>query len=664
MSRTGAADDAGIWQKLHRRRVVQWGVAYVAGAWGFLQGFEYVSEAFGWPGQLRQVAIFTALVGLPIVLLIAWYHGERGKQRVTVTEVVMVALLAAAGVLFSVAATSAWLLVKAGPLGRNPLADARFSKLTDFENIERSAAISRDGEFAAFLSDRDGTMDAWVTQIVTGEFHNLTRGEAREFLNDEIRNVGFSPDGSLVTLWSHAPGPAEGKRSIDILSVPTMGGPLRKFLVGAAEVDWSSDGTRMVYHPAAPGDPLFVTEPGERVGRQIYVAAIGTHCHFPTWSPDDAFIYFIRGEPPDVMDIWRVRPDGTDAERMTFHESRVSHLVFLDRQTVLYLATIADGSGPWLHVLDVRRRESRRLVIGAERYTSLAASADGERLLVTVARSSSSLWRVPISDGVADASAAVRIDLPTTGGHSPRFGPGYLLYVSSKREQDGIWKLVGETATELWSMPQVRIVGGPAISPDGQRIAFTAERDGHARLHVMTADGASARILAESLEAHGTPAWSPDGQSIAVAASSGGDPRIFVVPLDGRSPVPIVDGFSTDPSWSARGDLIAYAGPQVGVTFEVSAVTPDGKPGPIPKVTLTRGARRIAFWPDGGALVVLLGETGDRDLSLVDLETGSKRRLTGFGREIAVSDFDVAPDGREIVFDRPAESSDVLLIDR
>lgn len=664
MSSTGAEDVDGLWQKLRRRKVVQWGIAYAAGAWGFLQAFEYASEAFGWSGQLRQVAIFTALIGLPIVLLIAWYHGERGKQRVTVTEVVTVALLAAAGVLFSVAATSAWLLLRAGPLGRTPLADARFSKLTDFDGIERSAAISRDGKFAAFLSDRDGTLDAWVTQIGTGEFHNLTHGEAREFLNDEIRNIRFSPDGSLVTLWSRTHGPTPDAESIDIWAVPTMGGPLRKFLAAAVELDWSSDGARLVHHPSAPGDPLFVTAPGERAGRQIHVAAIGTHCHFPTWSPDDAFIYFVRGEPPDVMDIWRIRPDGTDAERLTFHESRVSHPVFLERQTLLYLATIADGSGPWLHVLDVRRREPRRLVIGAERYTSLAASADGQRLLVTVARSSSSLWRVPIADGVADSSAAVRIDLPTAGGRSPRFGPGYLLYVSSKREQDGVWKLVGETAIELWSMPQTRIVGGPAVSPDGQQVAFTAERDGHARLHVMTADGANARILAESLEAHGTPAWSPDGHSIAVSALDGGDPRIFMVPLDGRPPVPLVEGFSTDPSWSSKGDLLAFAGPQVGVTFEVGIVTSDGKPRPIPKVTLSRGARRISFWPDGRALVVLTGETGNRDLSLIDLVTGTRRTLTGFGREIAVGDFDVAPDGREIVFDRRSETSDVLLIDR
>src|SRR5512137_3060512 len=83
----------GIWHKLRRRKVVQWGIAYSVGAWGFLQGLEYVSEAFGWPGQLRQVAILALLIGLPIVLVIAWYHGDRGEQRVSGTELAILTLL-------------------------------------------------------------------------------------------------------------------------------------------------------------------------------------------------------------------------------------------------------------------------------------------------------------------------------------------------------------------------------------------------------------------------------------------------------------------------------------------------------------------------------------------------------------------------------------------
>ena len=81
------------WDKLRRRKVVQWGVAYAAGAWGFLQGLEYVSDTFGWPGRLQQVATLTLAIGLPVVLVIAWYHGDRGHQRVTAAELAIITLL-------------------------------------------------------------------------------------------------------------------------------------------------------------------------------------------------------------------------------------------------------------------------------------------------------------------------------------------------------------------------------------------------------------------------------------------------------------------------------------------------------------------------------------------------------------------------------------------
>ena len=62
-------------------------------AWGFLQGLEYVSETFHWPEQLRQVALLALLIGLPIVLVLAWYHGDRGQQRITTPEFAILTLL-------------------------------------------------------------------------------------------------------------------------------------------------------------------------------------------------------------------------------------------------------------------------------------------------------------------------------------------------------------------------------------------------------------------------------------------------------------------------------------------------------------------------------------------------------------------------------------------
>jgi len=83
----------GLWTRLRRRKVVQWGLVYVAAAWGFLQGLEYISESFNWPQQVRQIAVLVLVIGLPVVLVLAWYHGDRGQQRITTPEFAILTLL-------------------------------------------------------------------------------------------------------------------------------------------------------------------------------------------------------------------------------------------------------------------------------------------------------------------------------------------------------------------------------------------------------------------------------------------------------------------------------------------------------------------------------------------------------------------------------------------
>jgi TolB-like protein/tetratricopeptide (TPR) repeat protein len=86
-------DGEGPWAKLRRRKVVQWGIVYAAGAWGLLQGLAYVTSTFDWPRQIQQLATIALLIGLPIVVVTAWYHGDKGQQRVTAAELIIIALL-------------------------------------------------------------------------------------------------------------------------------------------------------------------------------------------------------------------------------------------------------------------------------------------------------------------------------------------------------------------------------------------------------------------------------------------------------------------------------------------------------------------------------------------------------------------------------------------
>ncbi len=549
---------------------------------------------------------------------------------------------------------------------RSPIADARFQAITDFEGLEQAAAISRDGHFVAFLSNRAGQMDVWLTQVGSGQFHNLTQGKVGELLNPSIRTLGFSPDGAMVTFWARRAEGATGK-NISVWSVPTLSGEPRPYLEGAAELDWSYDGAKLAYHTPGPGDPLFVTESNRSSqGLPIFTASAGLHSHYPVWSPDSSFIYFVQGTLPDKLDIWRIASGGGTPERITQHAGRVSHPVFLDRRTLMYLASDPDGSGPRLRSVDVERRISHPLSSGLDRYTSLAASLDGRRLVVTVASPKPTLWRLKLSESGAVSTTSV-VPLGTSTGFSPRLGPNYLVYVSANfaanATGESIWKQSDGINVELWTGGDAHVIGAPSISRDGNYITFSVRHKAYTFLYVMRANGTDAHTITDSLDLQGSPAWAPDGRSITSAAMDHGIPRLFRVPLDGSPPIAMTQDYSLDPTWAPDGSFVVYSGADIGTTFPVKAVTAQATPQALPSMTLTRGARHLAFLPGKKAILLLRGQIQHKDLWLVDLDTGKERRLTNFGPDFDLRDFDLSPDGQEVILERVQERSDVALVD-
>ncbi len=81
------------WDSLRRRKVVQWGVAYTAGSWGLLQVLQFLTETYDWRTRVLKLSTLGFLIGLPIVLVLAWYHGDRGEQRIRSSEVAIILLL-------------------------------------------------------------------------------------------------------------------------------------------------------------------------------------------------------------------------------------------------------------------------------------------------------------------------------------------------------------------------------------------------------------------------------------------------------------------------------------------------------------------------------------------------------------------------------------------
>jgi TolB-like protein len=86
-----------FWQRLKQRKLVQWALAYIAFAFALLQGVDIVAERFGWPAGIERAFIVALCVGFFVALVLAWYHGERGAQRVTGMEVIVLAVLLGIG---------------------------------------------------------------------------------------------------------------------------------------------------------------------------------------------------------------------------------------------------------------------------------------------------------------------------------------------------------------------------------------------------------------------------------------------------------------------------------------------------------------------------------------------------------------------------------------
>ena len=313
--------------------------------------------------------------------------------------------------------------------------------------------------------------------------------------------------------------------------------------------------------------------------------------------------------------------------------------------------------------MDVERRVAHRVSFGLEEYISIAASADGRRLVATVSNPNRKLWTAPISDQIAEESSVRSFPLPTVSAVSPRFGPDYLLYLSSKGGANGLWKFKNGAVRELWKATEGALAAAPAVSPDGRQICFSIRKEGRARLYLMSADGTNLRALAESLDVRDTSSWSPDGKWIVVAANEGQANPLFKVAADGGPVIRLMDGVLYNPVWSPDGQLIVYTEAVQGASYRVNAITPEKQPVSLPELWVRTDGNRYRFMPNGKSVVIMQGKYRRQDFWSLDLATGRLRQLTKLQPGSSMRSFDISPDGRQIVFDRVRENSDLVLID-
>ena len=361
-----------------------------------------------------------------------------------------------------------WLKGSGAPSFEQRFAGAAFTPFTNFEGSELDAAISPDGKFVAFLSDRDGPFHALLKQVSTGSIVDLTPGPVDQKNPGPVRSVGFTGDG-VRSLAQPAP-TADGCRVL-----PLMGGTPRAFLAEhALNVAWSPDGTQLVYLTYDAGDPLFVADRTGGNARQIFTGegGLGDHNHFMVWSPDGQWIYFAHSSQSiSEFDVWRIPSSGGTPERLTDLHTDIRYLTPIDAGTVLFVAPEKDRSGPWLWALDVERKVAHRVSVGLERYLSVCGQPP------MAAASWPPLRNRPPACGACRFSIVSPrrpmlhlIRCRRSGRWRRDSERRSLFYLSSSGAGDGLWRLQDGKPVEIWKGSDGALFEPAGVSPRGDRV--------------------------------------------------------------------------------------------------------------------------------------------------------------------------------------------------
>ena len=78
-------------ERFRERKLVQWTAAYLAMGWLVLQLMDVLSDTWGWPIVAQQAVSLLLGFGTLPALVVAWFHGEKGRQDICATEAAIVA---------------------------------------------------------------------------------------------------------------------------------------------------------------------------------------------------------------------------------------------------------------------------------------------------------------------------------------------------------------------------------------------------------------------------------------------------------------------------------------------------------------------------------------------------------------------------------------------
>jgi Tol biopolymer transport system component len=228
----------------------------------------------------------------------------------------------------------------------------------------------------------------------------------------------------------------------------------------------------------------------------------------PAWSPDGSKIAF-ASERTGNVDIWVMNNDGTDLVDLTNNEAKDHSPAWSPDGQWIAFASVRDSLYWELYLMRPDGSDIQRLTWWEDASDlSPSWSPDGTRLAFASKRDGN--WEIYTMD--RDGSNLIRLTDDPADDTDPSWSPdgGRIAFVSTR---DGyaelyVMPVVGGEPVNISNAPFSTELG-PTWSPDGGRIAFYSDRDGDWDVYVMASDGSDVIKLTGDSTNDQVPAWRP-----------------------------------------------------------------------------------------------------------------------------------------------------------
>jgi TolB protein len=161
----------------------------------------------------------------------------------------------------------------------------------------------------------------------------------------------------------------------------------------------------------------------------------------------------------------------------------------------------------------------------------------------------------------------------------------------------------------------------PSMADDGTLVYAPTSDAAPGQLVWLRRDGTVEQEVGEAKQGIDDPAISPDGNRIAYTAIENNNSDVWVVSAAGSTRITATPGNETRPQWMTDGRTIAFSCP----TEQGGAVCARAADGSGDMRVLIKDASEPRFAPDGRVAVYQTSGTAERGLKIFDLQTGQSR---------------------------------------